>query len=237
MRSLYARVFVDFLHLIGHILLKIMLKLEKTLLADSETWNFDFEFWPRQAEEFLEQGEYSKAIRICEKNIGSEPNLLSAKMIYAQALFGENRKADATEQLFQALSLDPDNLAALKLLGDIQYGQKDFVSAMASYSRILELDPDCRGLQCSFTTNKIDAPPVLILERSAEPQVELSAKQYLVDAAFRTETVGDIYLKQGQLREALEIFRELATDGQNNRIAEKLSLAEKMASQKEKRDV
>ena len=142
---------VDFLRLIGHTLFNIMLKLDKTLLSNSDSWNFDFEFWPRQAEEYLEQGEYSKAIELCEKNIGSEPNLLSAKMIYAQALLGENRSDDATEQLFQVLSLDPGNLAALKLLGDIQYRQNDFVSSMASYGRILEIDPDCRGLKCDFT--------------------------------------------------------------------------------------
>ena len=245
-----------------------MLRLDKTLLADSESWDFDFEFWPRQAEEYLEQGEYSKAIELCEKNIGSEPNLLSAKMIYAQALVGENRNADATEQLFQVLSLDPDNLAALKLLGDIQYRQDEFVSAMASYGRILEIDPDCRGLKCSFTPKEIEMPEpeIVILERGPEPEVEiavavaealpisepvpipvevavamsepvlLTAKSYLVDSPFRTETVGDIYLKQGQLKEALEIFRELATDGQNNRIVEKLAVAEKMASQKERRD-
>ncbi len=214
-----------------------MLRLDKTLLADAESWDFNFEFWPRQAESYLEQGEYSKAIEICEKNIGSESKLLSAKLIYAKALIGENRSVDATEQLFQALSLDPDNLAALKLLGDIQYGQNDFVSAMASYSRILELDPDCRGLQCSFTPNIIDAAPVLIFKGSAEPQVEAPAIKYLVASTFRTETVGDIYLKQGQVREALEIFRELAADGHNNRIVEKLALAEKMAAQKERRAV
>ena len=240
-----------------------MLKLDKTLLADSDNWNFDFEFWPRQAEEYLEKREYSKVIELCEKNIGSEPNLLSAKMIYAQALVGENRSADATEQLFQVLSLDPDNLAALKLLGDIQFRQNDFVSAMASYGRILEIDPDCRGLKCSFTPMETEMPEteIVVLERGPEPEVEeavqvpvaeaipvsvpvplaetttVATKTYLVDRPFRTETVGDIYLKQGQLKEALEIFRELAGDGQNNRIVEKLAVAEKIAAQKERRDV
>ncbi len=214
-----------------------MFKLDKTLQPDAENWDFDFEFWPRQAEEFLEQGEFSKAIELCEKNISSYPNLLSAKMIYAQALVAENRSADATEQLFQVLSLDPDNLAALKLLGDIQYLQSDFVSALASYGRVLEIDPDCRGLKCAFTPKVIETPPQLILERGPEPEVAATAKTYLVDGPFRTETVGDIYLQQGQLMEALEIFRELAVDGQNSRVAEKLANAEKMAAQKERRDV
>ena len=232
-----------------------MLKLDRTLISDAESWKFDFEFWPRQAEEYLEQGEYSKAIELCEKNIGSDPNLLSAKMIYALALVGKNRTADATEQLFQVLSLDPDNLAALKLLGDIQFKQDDFVSSMASYGRILEIDPDCRGLKCQYTPMENEMPEVVILERGPEPEVEVEvteaealpvsepvpmpvvAKTYLVDRPFRTETVGDIYLKQGQLKEALEIFRELAVGGQDSRLDEKLALAEKMAAQKERRDV
>src|SRR3970040_1261459 len=151
-----------------------MLKVDRTLISDAESWNFDFEFWPKQAEEYLEQGEYSKAIELCEKNIGSDPNLLSAKMIYALALVGENRRADATEQLFQVLSLDPDNLAALKLLGDIQFKQDDFVSAMASYGRILEIDPDCRGLKCDFTPKETETPEIVILERGPEPAVEVA---------------------------------------------------------------
>ncbi len=212
-----------------------MFKLDKTLQADSENWNDDTGFWPKQAEELLHQGEFAQVIELCEKNLVAEPYIVSARMIYTRALFGQNRLDEAIEQLYHVLSIDPDNMAALKMLGDVHYQREDFVSAMAAYGRVLEIDPDCRGLKCAFTPKETEAPQKLILERS--PEAPTAGKTDSVERLFRTETVGDIYLKQGQLREALEIFRELADGNQNNRLSEKLANAERLAALKERRDV
>jgi len=212
-----------------------MFKLDKTLQLDAEDWNYDFEFWPKQAEELLNQGEFSKVIELCEKSLLAEPGILSARIIYARALYGLNRFDEAAEQLYQILSIDPSHIAGLKMLGDIQYQKQEFVSAMASYGRVLEIDPDCRGLSCAFTAKVEEIPAKLTIVRGSETAV--SAKAFLVERPFRTETVGDIYLKQGQLKEALEIFRELAHENQNNRISDKLAQAERLAAIKERRDV
>ncbi len=212
-----------------------MFTLDKTLQLHAEDWNYDFEFWPKQAEELLNQGEFSKVIELCEKNIQTDSHILSARIIYSQALFSLNRLDDAAEQLYQILAIDPSHIAGLKMLGDVQYQKQEFVSAMASYGRVLEIDPDCRGLKSPFTAKVEETPAKLTIVRGAETTV--SAKAFLVERPFRTETVGDIYLKQGQLREALEIFRELAHGNQNNRISDKLAQAERLAAIKERRDV
>jgi len=212
-----------------------MFKLDKTLQPESENWEYDFEFWPKQAEELLNRGELSHVIELCEKNLPADPGILSARIIYSRALCGLNRLDEAVEQLYQILSIDPDNMAALKLLGDTQYRNNDTVSAMASYGRVLEIDPDCRGLKCAFAPKELETPQKLVLQRS--PETPVTAKTDLVERLFRTETVGDIYLKQGQLQEALEIFRELASETQNDRLNEKLANAKRLAALKEKRDV
>jgi CHASE2 domain-containing sensor protein len=49
--------------------------------------------------------------------------------------------------------------------------------------------------------------------------------------------VADLYIKQGQPRLALEILRELSNESQDERLAEKIAAAEKIISQKERRDV
>lgn len=212
-----------------------MFKLDKTLSAQGNGWNYDFEFWPKEAESLLNQGEFSKAIELCEANLQNGVSVVGAKIIYAQALKAAGRTDDATEQLYQLLALDPNNIAALKLLGDIQFQKEDMVGAMASYGRVLEIDTDCRGLKCAFQPQEKETPQKLVLERGPE---EISAAIVdPIEKLFRTETVGDIYLKQGQLREALEIFRELALENQSERITEKLANAEKLATLKEKRNV
>ncbi|HEX2897435.1 MAG TPA: tetratricopeptide repeat protein, partial [candidate division Zixibacteria bacterium] len=181
-----------------------MFKPDKTLSADINGWSFDFEFWPKEAEKLFNQGEFVKVIELCETNLQNHSGLVGAKIIYARALKSADRPDDASEQLYQLLSQDPNNIAALKLLGDIQFQKEDVVGAMASYGRVLEIDPDCRGLKCLFAPKEEVVPQKLILERGPEEIVSTNVDP--IEKLFRTETVGDIYLKQGQLREALEIF-------------------------------
>lgn len=215
--------------------MKDMIKLEKTLSADASGWTFDFEFWPKEAEILLNQGEFGKVIELCESNLQNQSGLAGAKIIYVLALKSAERLDDSSEQLYQLLSQDPNNIAALKMLGDIQFQKNDTVGAMASYGRVLEIDPDCRGLACAFKPKEEETPQKLILERG--PEEIAPAIIDPIEKLFRTETVGDIYLKQGQLREALEIFRELASEKQDERITEKLANAERLAVMKEKRNV
>ncbi|MGH8015341.1 MAG: hypothetical protein ACREBV_04040 [Candidatus Zixiibacteriota bacterium] len=210
-----------------------MFKLDKTLQIENENW--DFEFWPKQAKESLEQKEYGKVIELCEKHIGADTNLLSARLIYAAALRESARLDDATEQLYQILRFDTDHLAALKLLGDIHYQKNDSVSAMANYNRVLEIDPDCSGLKCDFSPVVVESLPQITLVKAPETVVITEIPQSR--NPFMTETVADLYLKQGQPRRAIEIFKELLNGSNDERLTEKLAAAEKSAGQKGPRDV
>lgn len=195
------------------------------------------QFWPKQAEDFLLEKEYDKVIELCSNNIPAQPKLLSARLIYSRALRALRRINEAIEQLYEALAIDPDNFVALKLLGDIRFEQGDVVSAMANYSRILEIDPDCRGIKSDLPVKIKEVEPArkITLQRPAETKVP--EKTMNVGRPFRTETVGDLYLAQGQPRLAMEIFEELVELHQNNRLKEKLNNAERMVALKERRDV
>lgn len=212
-----------------------MFKIDKTLQGDAGDGMFDMEFWPKHIEELFIQGEFARVIELCEKNLETEPGFLSARIFYTKALWELKRADDATGQLFRILSRDPDNMAALKILGDIQYQKEDFVSAMASYRRVLEIDPECRGLKCAFQVKESKVPQGHKLQLG--PATALPVAINPLERLFRTETVGDIYLKQGQIHEALDIFRELAGEKQNERIIEKLANAERLAALKDRRNV
>ena len=212
-----------------------MLKLNATLRISTENANNDFDFWPAQAIELLEQKEFLKVIEICEQNLTEDSGLISVKLIYARALIGAGRLADATEQLYQILAADPDHIAALKFLGDILYEQNDQVSAMANYNRVLEIDPECGGLKSEFVPKPIEPAPAITIVKGPET-IETSASTESRNP-FRTETVADLYLKQGQPRLAIEILKELMNGSQDSRLNEKLAAAEKVIAQKERRDV
>lgn len=212
-----------------------MFKPSVTLKTDPVDRDIDFEFWPKQAADYLNQGEFKKTIELCEQNLSTDSKLLSGRIIYVKALNSLNRYDEAVEQLYHILSIDPDHLVSLKMLGDIHFEKHDVVSAMANYSRVLEIDPNCGGLHCTFEPKQEETQSALILVKGREPVLEPAATS--VRSPFTTETVADLYMKQGQPRLALAVLKELLNGSQDNRLTEKITAAEKMISQKERRDI
>ena len=93
------------------------------------------------ANEFRKAGDIEQAIMICEEFLPQQPGHMSGHIVYGQALF-EAARFDESRTVFEtALTLDPENLIALRHLGDIAKGQGDLESARKWYDRVLEADP------------------------------------------------------------------------------------------------
>jgi tetratricopeptide (TPR) repeat protein len=99
------------------------------------------------ANEFRKVGDLEQAILICEAYLPQQPGHMSGHIVYGQALF-ESSRLDEAQGVFQtALSLDPENLIALRHLGDIAARQGDVTSARRWYERVLEADPRNEEIQ------------------------------------------------------------------------------------------
>jgi tetratricopeptide (TPR) repeat protein len=99
------------------------------------------------ANEFRKGGDLDQAILICEEFLPQQPGHMSGHIVYGQALF-ENGRLDEARTVFEtALSLDPENLIALRHLGDIAGRQGDHSAARRWYERVLEADPRNEELQ------------------------------------------------------------------------------------------
>lgn len=189
---------------------------------------------PAQAACYLVDGRPFRAIEICREHLREDPQSASARLIYALALYHTGQTTSAAEQFYGVLSVDPDNLAALKHLGDIQYAEGDEIAALANYARILEIDPHCRGLKSDLDAAKSQPTQTITLSREAESSTEkgaASSSRWKIH--FYTETIGDLYLAQGHPRLAAEVFRKLSERSQNPRLAEKLARAESRTREKE----
>src|SRR3979411_8071 len=90
-------------------------------------------YLPPTASELRKAGEVEQAILICEEFLPQQPGHMSGHIVYGQALFEAGRFPESRAVFETALGLDPENLIALRHLGDIARGQGDFFSARAWY--------------------------------------------------------------------------------------------------------
>jgi tetratricopeptide (TPR) repeat protein len=93
------------------------------------------------ANEYRKNGEFERAIELCRAYLPHQPGHMSGYIVYGQALFDAGRGHEAAEIFQQALQLDPENIIALRHLGDIARIEGDKALAMQWYGRVLELDP------------------------------------------------------------------------------------------------
>ncbi|MCX6835131.1 MAG: hypothetical protein NTW07_08370 [candidate division Zixibacteria bacterium] len=191
----------------------------------------DLGYWVAIAARRLHEGKYSEVIRLCRESLETGRNPVSARLIYAQALYGSGQIESATEQFHRVLTIDPENVVALKYLGDISFAYGDHFESMANYGRVMEVDPNCRGLKSDVTQHQSHTTRTITLLGRSETRTE--PPDTLREIPFFTETIGDLYLAQGHPRLAAKVFRRLFEAGESPRLVEKLSLAESKIKEKE----
>ena len=187
-------------------------------------------YWPALAMEYFMEGNYSRAIELCMMRLRDYPDVLSGRIVYARSLYHAGQFETAEEQFYKILQYDPSNPVALKYLGDLKFSNGDETTAFSYYSKILDVTPDTRSLVSPFNPekkDKIDTTTVLTLKKKTEKKMdEDSANVSLREMPFKTETLGDLLLKQGHPRLALKVFRDLAEKNDSVRLRDKIEKTE-----------
>jgi tetratricopeptide (TPR) repeat protein len=160
----------------------------------------------RLANELRKSGDYDRAIEICRAQIPHQPGYISGHIVLGQSLYDSGRLEEARQSFETALNLDPENLIALRHLGDIarQHGENDV--ARGWYRRLLEVDPQNdevtaqldamggsgSGAQAAVEPDAQDqpgfsegfAPPIELESLGATPAgPEIEIEEYRVQAA------------------------------------------------------
>jgi tetratricopeptide (TPR) repeat protein len=93
------------------------------------------------ANEYRKGGQPKRAIEICRAHLAQMPGHMSGQIVYGQALFEAGEWEEAKTVFGRALSLDPENLIALRSLGDMALQAGDTAEARTWYARLLDADP------------------------------------------------------------------------------------------------
>src|SRR3982074_1861560 len=93
------------------------------------------------ANEYRKGGQPKRAIEICRAHLAQMPGHMSGQIVYGQSLYEAGEFDEAKEVFARALSLDPENLIALRSLGDMSLQAGDTAEARKWYTRLLDADP------------------------------------------------------------------------------------------------
>jgi tetratricopeptide (TPR) repeat protein len=153
-------------------------------------------FFAPLANELRKSGMLDEALLLCEQQEGDPSGNLNGLVIHGRILFEMKRYAAARVPFAQALKLDPENLIALRHLGDIARVLGDKAEAKGWYTRLLELDRHNKELR-------------ELLAQSSGPVPEPVARAPITRPTFVTETMAKLYVQQGLLAEAIAVYRHL----------------------------
>ncbi len=145
-------------------------------------------FFAPLANEYRKAGELEAAIDLCRTHLEEQPGHLSGHIVYGQALYESQRAGDAKAAFESALTLDPENLIALRHLGDIARGEGDASTATHWYQRVLDADPRNDEVIALIAALKQDAPrssTVVVAVEAPPPPAPSYAEIAAEEAAAR----------------------------------------------------
>ena len=116
------------------------------------------------ANEYRKVGDLEQAIFICQEYLPQQPGHMSGHIVFGQALFEAKRLPEARTVFETALTLDPENLIALRHLGDISRDLGESDVARGWYERVLQADPrneEIAGIMSSMlAAGAAPGPPI-----------------------------------------------------------------------------
>ena len=145
-------------------------------------------FFAPLANEYRKSGDLDKAIELCQAHLIDQPGNMNGHVVYGQALFEAGRYDESRVTFETALELDPENLIALRHLGDIARSHGDTAGARQWYTRVLDADPrneeiiaflaeldasDAKGAAAAAAAASQSATQIITPPRSSTPAAPL----------------------------------------------------------------
>jgi len=197
------------------------------------------------AEAYRSQGRYEEAIATCQKGLEKMPDSLRGRLLLGKCYLEKTMFAQAREELEKVARGIEECFSVYTLLSLVYLHEKNPEKALEALKKSLSLPPaegssrkPVSPLETVLPHREEKAPletPRFVHPRSFRETEKPVGTEKTPPAAIRTDTLAEIYMKQGKLDRALSVYKEILTrEPENTAVREKYEgLQRRMAEQGE----
>jgi tetratricopeptide (TPR) repeat protein len=168
---------------------------------------------------YRQLGRLDEALEIARKGIHGLPWFSPGHVVLGQILMARGETGEALGCFNKALTLDGESIAAFKGLAAIycQKGQVDV--ARQVLERAEQIHPGNSSIRHMLNRlSAVSEPPI-----KSEPVVPKTDDAQPVEAPIATTTIAELFVKQGLLSQACQVYRDiLQADPDNSQVRAKL---------------
>jgi len=225
---------------------------EKAKVAEDSI--FESGIFVQMAESLRLQGRYEEAIETLKSGLGKRPDSLPARLLLGRCYLEKSMFAEAKEELEMVARGIEECLPVYKMLSQVYLQEKDVDRALEVLRKTLYFQTAEEGLSKKVSPLEmgllrgshppfVTPPPPSAVPPSAPPAARPASPQEAAreeggvkegeegaKAVIQTDTLAEIYIKQGHLDRALAVYEEiLFREPENAGVKEKYeSLKERM---------
>ena len=208
--------------------------LDKKMLESTFADDFASPYYPILAELYLQEGDLSRARKVCEIGFDHDSTNIDGKFVFAKVAMAEEKFTVAEKWLKKVVDENPAHFNALRMLIRLEFQLSRSQKTIQNYiNRILKFfpkDAECmewlKNIQALETVEPTPSPVLTETKpeknssiKSPKPDTE---KKYKIEKAMATLTMAQVLESQRHYHEALAVLDVLESNGQDsNQIARK----------------
>ena len=169
------------------------------------------ESFARLADFYLNRGEHQKALKVLEEYYQSFPKYPTGYLLLGEVYLKLEQREKALGYLQKVLQLVPEHPAALELIGRIYMHNGEEAIARSYFNQVRQIDK-LYGIEFGIRPG--------IQKPEPKPSISTKAEQEKVENlrdSFATETMVNLYIRQGHKKLARELCEKILVSQPDNR--------------------
>ena len=202
--------------------------LDKKMLESTFADDFASPYYPILAELYLQEGDLSRARKVCEIGIDHDYTNIDGKFVFAKVAMAEEKFTVAEKWLKRVVAENPAHFNALRMLIGLEFqlsrSQKTIQNYINRILKFLPEDSECMEWLKNIQAIEIvePAPPPDSTETKPEGNVSIQSpkhdteKKYKIEKKMATLTMAQVLESQRHYHEALAVLDVLESNGQHS---------------------